>query len=290
MEQISTAALVYLLAVIALNYALLKRGQKKYGAMVKPLSKKEFALKDFFPIGFVLMELSRWRYGSALDRKLRRQLIELYEPDYTEYYLRVLWAAAASYLAIGALLSAVLFLGAGAAGLVFGWGIGAAMAYVSFGDLQKKIERRHLQIAIDMPDFTNKILILSGAGMTIRAALLKISHEMAADTPLYEELAHTVQMLENGATDETALDWLSVRCNTPQMRRFTSVILQNSKRGGSDVVGVLQEIGREQWSERKEAAKRVSEEADTKLLFPMILMLASVILMTVAPAVMAIQM
>jgi len=290
MEQISTAALVYLLAVIALNYALLKRGQKKYGAMVKPLSKKEFALKDFFPIGFVLMELSRWRYGSALDRKLRRQLIELYEPDYTEYYLRVLWAAAASYLAIGALLSAVLFLGAGAAGLVFGWGIGAAMAYVSFGDLQKKIERRHLQIAIDMPDFTNKILILSGAGMTIRAALLKISHEMAADTPLYEELAHTVQMLENGATDETALDWLSVRCNTPQMRRFTSVILQNSKRGGSDVVGALQEIGREQWSERKEAAKRVSEEADTKLLFPMILMLASVILMTVAPAVMAIQM
>jgi len=113
---------------------------------------------------------------------------------------------------------------------------------------------------------------------------------MAADTPLYEELAHTVQMLENGATDETALDWLSVRCNTPQMRRFTSVILQNSKRGGSDVVGALQEIGREQWSERKEAAKRVSEEADTKLLFPMILMLASVILMTVAPAVMAIQM
>ena len=192
MEQISMAALVYLLAVIALNYALLKRGQKKYGAMVKPLSKKEFALKDFFPIGFVLMELIRWRYGSALDRKLRRQLIELYEPDYTEYYLRVLWAAAASYLAIGALLSAVLFLGAGAAGLAFGWGIGAAMAYVSFGDLQKKIERRHLQIAIDMPDFTNKILILSGAGMTIRAALLKISHEMAADTPLYEELAHTV--------------------------------------------------------------------------------------------------
>lgn len=125
--------------------------------------------------------------------------------------------------------------------------------------------------------------------MTLRAALIKISHEMANDTPLYQELAGAVRMMENGATDEAALSRLALRCNTPQMRRFTSVVLQNLHRGGSDVLIALQDIGQEQWTERKAAAMRVSQEADTKLLFPMMLMLASVLIMTIAPAVMSIQ-
>lgn len=289
MEDISPAAAVYLLVVVLLIYLLYKRGEKRYKPLVEPLNKDDFGLKDFFSIGFSVMDLVQYQYGTAFDRKLRRQLVELYDPDYTEYWLRVYWGAAASYAAIGALFSAFLLLGMGVTGCILGWAVGLIMAYASFNDVKDKIERRHLKIAIDMPDFTNKILILSGAGMTIRAALIKISHEMAADTPLYQELAYSVKMLENGATDEAALERLSMRCNTPQMRRFTSVILQNIHRGGSDVLLALQDIGQEQWAERKAAAMRVSEEADTKLLFPMMLMLGSVIIMTIAPAVMSIN-
>ena len=36
---------------------LYKRGGKKYAAMIEPLSKDDFGLKDFFPIGFTLMEM-----------------------------------------------------------------------------------------------------------------------------------------------------------------------------------------------------------------------------------------
>ena len=83
---------------------------------------------------------------------------------------------------------------------------------------------------------------------------------------------------------EKALDYMTIQCNTPQMRRFISVVLQNMKRGGTDVIAALQDIGREQWEERKAAAKRLCAEADSKLLFPMMLMLFSVVLMTVTPA------
>ena len=163
------------------------------------------------------------------------------------------------------------------------------MIYAWFHDIAAKIEERHTKVLIDMPDFTNKILILSGAGMTLRAALIKISNEMARDTPLYRTLARSVQMMNNGLSDEKALEFMTVQCNTPQMRRFTSVVLQNMKRGGTDVITALQDIGAEQWAERKSVAMRISAEADTKLLFPMMLMLFSVIIMTIAPAVMGMQ-
>lgn len=290
MENVSPIAAVYLLAVLVVTYVLYKRGGKKYAAMIEPLSKDDFGLKDIFPIGFTLMEMAKYQYSSAFDRKIRRQLVELYDPDYTEYYLRVYWGAAASYVVIGLLMSAILAVGVGVVGAVLGLAVGVVMAYACFNDIEKKIEERHTKITIDMPDFTNKILILSGAGLTLRAAIIKISHEMANDTPLYHELAHSVQMMENGVTDEAALGHLEMRCNTPQMRRFTSVIIQNLNRGGTDVLLALQDIGQEQWAERKAAAIRVSAEADTKLLFPMMLMLGSVIIMTIAPAVMSIQM
>lgn len=289
MVDISMPAAVYFLVVLLFTYVLLKIGQKKYAPMVEPLNKNDFGLKDFFPIGFVIMDKLQYQYGSDFDRKVRRQLVELYDPDYTEYYLRVYWGAAASYIVVGAMLSGLLWMGIGPIGILVGLGVGGVMGFASFNDLENKINQRHTKILIDMPDFTNKILILSGAGMTLRAALIKISHEMANDTPLYQELAGAVRMMENGATEEAALGRLAMRCNTPQMRRFTSVILQNIHRGGSDVLTALRDIGQEQWAERKAAAMRVSQEADTKLLFPMMLMLASVLIMTIAPAVMSIQ-
>lgn len=289
MADISKIAAGYLLVVLILSYILLKIGQKKYMPMIEPLNKDDFGLKDFFPIGFVLMDLIRYQYSSDFDRRLRRQLIELYDPDYTEYYLRVYWGAAASYIMIGFMMAGLLWMGLGLWGILAGIAVGLAMAYANFANLQSMLDKRHLNILIDMPDFTNKILILSGAGLTLRAALIKISHEMANDTPLYHELAASVKMMENGATEEAALGRLAMRCNTPQMRRFTSVVLQNVHRGGSDVLMALQDIGQEQWAERKAAAARVSQEADTKLLFPMMLMLASVLLMTIVPAVMSIQ-
>lgn len=289
MVDISMPAAIYFLVVMVISYILLKKGQKKYAPLIEPLSKDDFGLRDFFPMGFVIMDKLHYQYGSDFDRKIRRQLVELYDPDYTEYYLRVYWGAAASYIVVGAMLSGLLWMGIGPVGVLVGLAVGGVMAYASFNDLGNKIEQRHIKILIDMPDFTNKILILSGAGMTLRAALIKISHEMANDTPLYQELAGAVRMMENGATEEAALGRLAMRCNTPQMRRFTSVILQNIHRGGSDVLTALRDIGQEQWAERKAAAMRVSQEADTKLLFPMMLMLASVLIMTIAPAVMSIQ-
>lgn len=285
MEYITLIPFLILLAAFAL---LNSKGKKQYDAYIQALDKKEYSLKDFMPAGFALMGMTKYDYSNNIDRTLRRQLAELYPQEFVEFYVRVIWAQAATSGILGLLLSA-LFFGAGEGSvlyLVFGLALTAVLVWASFGDVKKKVEQRHAQVAIDLPDLTNQIIILSGAGLTLRASLLKIAAEMPAETPLYQMLAKAAEKMEHGASDEEALDLLTTQCNMPEMRRFVSVILQNMHRGGSDVLSALREIGKELWSARKAAAQRVAEETSTKLLFPMMLMLIAVILLVAAPAVM----
>ena len=170
-------------------------------------------------------------------------------------------------------------------GVVLGIGLGGVLFYYSFKGLDERIEKRHLKISLDMPDFTNKIIILSGAGLTIRDSLVKISNEMSSNTPLYEALAESVSAIDTGANDTQAFMRLTDKCNTPAMRRFCSVILQNLKFGGGEVIRALSEISAEQWNERKNASEKLAMEAETKMLYPMMLMLFSVIIVTIVPAV-----
>lgn len=280
--------LIPFLILMILFLLLNSGGKKKYGAFLQALDQKEYNLKGFMPAGFALMEMTRYDYTGNLDRTLRRQLAELYPQEFVEFYLRVIWAQAATAALLGLLLTA-LFFGATQGTvtyLVIGLGLTAAVAWASFSDVKKKVDRRHAQVAIDLPDLTNQIIILSGAGLTLRAALLKIAAEMPAETPLYEMLEKVAEKMDHGASDEEALDLLTTQCNMPEMRRFVSVILQNMHRGGSDVLTALREIGKELWSARKAAAQRLAEETSTKLLFPMVLMLLAVIILAIAPAVM----
>ena len=89
---------------------------------------------------------------------------------------------------------------------------------------------------------------------------------------------------------EEAMDYLAMKCNLPAVRRLCSLMLQNIRRGGADVFFALREIGNELWNARKAATKQMAAEAETKMMFPMMLMFVAVILMVAMPAVMAMGM
>lgn len=279
------------LAVMIIFALLYMSGKKKYQEFVDALDKKEYSLKDIFPVGFALMDMIRYQYNSNFDRSFRRQLRELYPEEYVEFYLRTTYAQAASMGLLGLLLGALFFgaMDGDVTMLVFGFAIAGILVWVTFNGVTQKINDRHSAIALELPELTNQILILSGAGLTIKGALKKISDEMPADGPLYTALNKAVEKMSLGKTDEEALDEVTMTCNTPEVRRFVSVILMNIDRGGQEVLTALNEIGKELWDARKAAAQRIAEETSTKLLFPMMLMLIAVILLVAAPAVMGME-
>ncbi|MDD6035294.1 MAG: type II secretion system F family protein [Lachnospiraceae bacterium] len=291
MAEVSTGAAIYVLAVLLFIIILYLRGKKKYTQYCDILDKKEYPLKSLTILGFAFMELIRYKYATVLDRKLRKQINELRERDYVEFYLRVTWATAATYFIICVFFSAILALAeVGFATVAVALFFGVGLGYAVIAGVSQKIAKRHLSIAYDLPDFTNKVLILSGAGLSIRAAIVKISNDLPKDTPFYQELKKSVFLMENGETVERAMDILCIKCNMPEVRRMVSVMVQNMNRGGTDVLVALKEIGKELWNERRAVAKRVAEQAGTKLLFPMMLMLLAVILIVAAPAVMSLGM
>lgn len=290
MVEISTGALIYAMLVLILIFLLYEKGKKKYQPFCELLDKEEYRLKELMTIGFSLMDMIRYSYASNFDRKLRKQIKELKEEEYAEFYLRATWAAAATYFALGVFLSALFSLVTeGIMIPIAVVGFGFVMAYTAFMDVDKKIQERHTSIELDLPDFVNKLLILSGAGLSLKAAMAKIAKEMDKDTPFYEALKHSVFLMENGETMERAMDVLCMKCNLAEVRRLSSVLLQNMHRGGTDVLIALQEISRELWNNRRAVAKRMAEQAGTTMLFPIMLMLLAVILVVAAPAVMSLS-
>ncbi len=285
-SNVTTFSMIYLLITFIIFLFLYIKG-KQYKGFCEPLSKDDFMLKDLFGVGFAVLDIIKYPYGSQFDRNLRIKLRELYPIDYTDYYLRVYWAQSFTFLVIGIVFSGLLLNALGTIGLILGLALGGALFYFSFKGLDERIEKRHLKITLDMPDFTNKIIILSGAGLTIRDALIKISKEMSTGTPLYVALDECVSAMDTGANETQAFMRLTDKCNTPAMRRFVSVILQNIKYGGAEIIRALSDISDEQWNERKNASEKLAMEAETKLLYPMMLMLFAVIIVTVTPAILS---
>lgn len=290
MAEISTGGAIYLLIILVAVVVLYEKGKKKYTPLCNALNKKEYPLRTLTMVGFSLMEIAHYKYNTVLDRKTRKNLRELQSEEYVEFYLRATWATAATYFMIALFFSALLAManvGVGVAVMVAA--IGALLGYAAFVEIDKKIAERHLEITLDLPDFTNKLLILSGAGMSIKGAMVKIANEMQKDTVFYRELKHSVYLMEHGSTVEAAMDSLCNKCNMPEVRRMSSVLLQNMHSGGGDVLMALRELSKELWTNRRATAKRTAEAAGTKLLIPMMLMLLAVIVIVAAPAVMSLK-
>jgi hypothetical protein len=66
--------------------------------------------------------------------------------------------------------------------------------------------------------------------------------------------------------------------------KFSSLISQNLKKGNRGFTELLMKEAIEAFEDRKETAKRLGEEAGTKLLIPMMIMLIIVFLIILVPA------
>ena len=59
---------------------------------------------------------------------------------------------------------------------------------------------------------------------------------------------------------------------------------QNLKKGNQELLSVMQQEARASFEERQNTARKLGEEAETKLLLPMIMMLAITMLIIIIPA------
>lgn len=163
---------------------------------------------------------------------------------------------------------------------------------------QEKKEKRIRQLAMEYPDIVSKLALLIGSGMTLSGAWNKIAYTYERNRknnavsmhPAYEEMLITSREFESGIGEERAYERFGERCKSAGYRRLGNILSQNLRKGNRGIVALLEKEAEEAFVERKSTAKKLGEEAGTKMLIPMMFMLGIVMVILIVPAIYAFQM
>lgn len=167
-------------------------------------------------------------------------------------------------------------------------GIAASICiWIGAGAKVSKQEReRRQQLMLGYPELVDKMILYLGAGVTIRGAFVRML-QAGGEGALIRELRYTINEIQAGVPESEAYYNMGHRINLPVYMKLMSMLSQNVNKGTRDIM--LMMAGEEQAAlrARKEFARKKGEEAGTRLLFPMIVLLGVVMVIVVLPAVMS---
>ena len=156
-------------------------------------------------------------------------------------------------------------------------------------EILKKIAAREREMLINYPEIVSKLTLLLGAGMTIRGAFEKVAtdYEKRRDKKryfAYEEMLIAVYKMRSGTPEAAAYADFGSRCEVSRYNKLGALLSQNLKKGSSGLLDIMEEEMRQAFEDRKSMARKLGEEAGTKLLLPMGMMLMIVMVIVIVPA------
>lgn len=168
--------------------------------------------------------------------------------------------------------------------------IGAGALYWGKGrELDQKLEARRKELLLDYPEIVNKLALYLGAGMTIRNAFFKMGEDYKKQREqrkkyVYEEILITCYELQGGRSETEAYERFGRRCQVQAYIKLSALLSQNIRKGSNDLLRMFRQEADNAFVERKNMAKKLGEEAGTKLLMPMMMMLCVVMVIIIIPA------
>lgn len=168
--------------------------------------------------------------------------------------------------------------------------LAAGVLYWGFGrELDRRLDQRKKELLLDYPEIVNKLALYMGAGMTIRNAFVKMGEDYKKYRKerrryVYEEILITCHELQSGRSESEAYDHFGRRCQVPVYMKLCTLLSQNIRKGSNNLLHMLRQEADSAFVERKNLAKKLGEEAGTKLLLPMMMMLCIVMVIIMIPA------
>lgn len=254
----------------------------KYASLFDALTEKEFPLKEIYFVGYAALELIHYSYKSKHDRKLRKELSVLFGEKYAEYYLRVIHAQEITMSLTLAILGFALYGVADDIAVLVVLLIFAGLAYYYFGTLtEKRILKRSEEMLRDFSNVVSKLALLTNAGMILREAWTEIA--FSGETTIYREMQTSVEEMNNGISEIDAIFRFGKRCIIPEIKKFSSTIVQGLVKGNNELAMMLQAQSREVWMLKKQDIHRQGEKAASRLLIPVVIMFVGILIMVIVP-------
>ncbi len=283
--------LILILEIIAFTVAaLFSRG--RYERIMDADTRRSRVSEIMLPVAAFTVERLIMGHFHAYERNIAAKLSELYGSRDVRARLTQHLTLKTMNLIIAVM--ALTFLGAlmdkpDAGYMIFASAVLLLVFYIPDRELDESIKKRNFYIQYDFPDFLNKLVLLINAGMTVPRAWEKIVCDRKNMTPLYEELNRTYIEIKNGKAEAAAYEDFARRCKVKEITKFITAIIQNLRKGNGELVALLKLQSNECWQLRKNTARRLGEEASTKLIFPLMVMFVGILIIVILPAIMQLK-
>jgi len=157
-------------------------------------------------------------------------------------------------------------------------------------DLAEQMKKRNEELQRDYSEIVLRIALLQEAGISIYNAWEKLvqSYEKRGDKKRYifSEMKLALRKVRNGMSEITAFIEFGKRCGGTNFARLTGLLEQNIKRGSRGFSEMLYHEASEAMQQQRNSIRKKGEELNSKLLFPMGMLLVLLLIMVLVPAFM----
>lgn len=177
---------------------------------------------------------------------------------------------------------------------IFGAALAACIAYWITRAPDRKLEKRKKQLQTDYARIVSRMNALLCAGYPVRSAWHRIAEEYRqlkdekkqAVRYAYEELCLADAQIEMGQNEITAYHAFAKRCQQYDYERFAEILENDIVHGRREKALLQAEVLRAQ-EKRRNSALIQAQQAETKMLLPLLMMFAVVLAVLFVPALSA---
>lgn len=275
---------LYFVLAVAWAILLLAGNHKNQGILnEKYLPRKDYPLRELTGVGLFILDILHYSFESAKDLKRIAKMKGIYGERWGVFYYKINMAEKISYgvtLAIVGLLAAPLsgewlMLVVSPAAAVLG-------VFLASGRISDTISTREETMLKDFPNMVSNLALLINSGMDTFSAWENITQNN--EGVLYEEMRKTIyDMQTQGTSEMQAYINFGVRCAVPRITKFISMLVQNIRKGSDDLIDFLVYESSRCWAEKKNYAKVQGEKAGNKLMIPIFMIMAGILILIMGP-------
>ena len=255
---------------------------KKYEVYIENLDLTEHPLKEYYVVGYFFSNTKLLRLRGKLSQSLKREATILYGDVYYEYYAGLVWAQFLSFSILGICVASIFASFAGGFFLMIGLLAIAAIWNLTISKMKETLQKRSDDCVSEFPDMIAKLALLINSGMVLHDAWKLIAY--GKDGELYDLMKKTCTFMDNGESDMTAIYKFGIISDSPEIKKFSSAIIQGLEKGNSGLADFLANQANELWEHKRQLVLQKGEVAAGKLIIPIALMFGGIILIIISAA------
>jgi len=249
---------------------------------IQNLDEGEHPLKSLYIVGYYLSQKKLFRLKGKLLQDLKKQATIIHGEVYYEYYVGLAWAQFLTFSLIALCISSVLASFAGALFLLIGILAIAAIWNLTLSSMKELLEKRSEDCVLEFPDMIAKLSLLINSGMVLHDAWRLVAHGKEGE--LYDLMKKSCVFMDNGESDIVAIHKFGVISNSSEIKKFSSAIIQSLEKGNSELSDFLANQANELWEGKRQRTLQKGEIAAGKLVIPIGIMFAVIIMIIISAA------